>query len=185
MAAAPRQATPRWRHVFVLVLALSAADAAKTLRGTLRVCTHKTCRKDGGGRELAARFSQIAQASAGVFEVEECGCLGNCGKGPNVAACLPDVDGGETVKVYNDVFKPATAAAIAEIAFGVAVPDEVVDAQVLNMKATRLCGQDRLGEAEALCRQGLELTRGMPQLALAHGALEATLERISSRLETE
>lgn len=47
---------------------------------TIRVCQNKTCRKQGSKQVLAA-FER--SAPEGVT-VEESGCLGHCGSGPNV-----------------------------------------------------------------------------------------------------
>ena len=52
---------------------------------TIRVCQNTTCRKQGADKVLAA-FKAIAPND---LNIEESGCLGHCGSGPN-ALILPE-----------------------------------------------------------------------------------------------
>ncbi|XP_056166797.1 uncharacterized protein LOC115676273 [Syzygium oleosum] len=69
---------------------LAAAAAAASCSGSsglaeVRVCTNRTCRKQGSFQTLEALS---ALAPPGVA-VRACGCLGRCGSGPNLAL-LPE-----------------------------------------------------------------------------------------------
>lgn len=48
---------------------------------SILVCQHLTCRKQGAAKVLAAFRSNV---SANEISYEGCGCLGQCGNGPNV-----------------------------------------------------------------------------------------------------
>jgi (2Fe-2S) ferredoxin len=48
---------------------------------SILVCQHLTCRKQGAAKVLAAFRSDV---SAAEISYEGCGCLGQCGNGPNV-----------------------------------------------------------------------------------------------------
>lgn len=111
---------------------------------TVMVCTHKTCRREGA-RDSLQNFQHVA-ASLGAqrLVVEEVGCLGQCGKGPNVAAFRA---GSEKVRTYHDVFKPATIAAIVEVESGCEVREGLVTAQANLMKAKRFLTADRVDDA--------------------------------------
>ena len=57
--------------------------AARNDKPTIRVCTDKDCEIDGSQNTLKMFKSLLG--SRGAAEVTESGCLGPCGKGPNVA----------------------------------------------------------------------------------------------------
>jgi NADH:ubiquinone oxidoreductase subunit E len=48
---------------------------------SILVCQHLTCRKQGAAKVLAAFRSNV---SSDRISCEGCGCLGQCGNGPNV-----------------------------------------------------------------------------------------------------
>jgi (2Fe-2S) ferredoxin len=143
---------------------------AKPLRGTVCVCTGKTCRKDGS-RDVLRGLEQLAE-EVGGFEAAECGCLGQCGKGPNLAVFAK---GRDEPKRYSDVFKPSTTAAILEIQLGVEVPDALVELQKRARRGRRLMSQDKLDEAEREFADGL-------RDAGASGPIRAELEALIEQL---
>ena len=52
---------------------------------TILVCQGRCCRKDGSRQILTAFQSQTPEK----IEIVPCGCLGQCGNGPNIVI-LPD-----------------------------------------------------------------------------------------------
>lgn len=76
--------------------------------GEIRVCTNRTCRRQGSLQTLET-LSGLAPPNV---TVKSCGCLGRCGAGPNLAA-LRD-DGGGVILVGHC----GTAARSAEIMMG-------------------------------------------------------------------
>lgn len=71
------------------------------------VCTNTNCLEGKGSAETLRCMRDMAQ---GNVTVAECGCLGNCGKGPNVEFVIP----GEEGLVYHAVEGAAGAAAFLE-----------------------------------------------------------------------
>lgn len=142
-------------------------------KGVVNVCTGKTCRKDGSANVLR-RFEQLA-TEVGGFEVTECGCLGQCGKGPNVVALAT---GAEEPRRYSDVRKAATIAAIVEIALAVEIPEQIVELQACASRARRLASQDRLEEAASAYEQGLA---GAAEYSTLRAELQAGLEELRGR----
>jgi (2Fe-2S) ferredoxin len=53
---------------------------------SILICQHLTCRKQGAAKVLAAFRSTV---SSDQISSEGCGCLGQCGNGPNVLV-LPE-----------------------------------------------------------------------------------------------
>ena len=130
----------------------------------LRVCTNTACRKAGSkdtleglhalastastaraapavdARVPAAATVQFAFASA---RVKSCGCLGGCGRGPNVV----DEASGE---VYHDVYKPASAVSLLEEVEGLHVPEAAARAWLKRMYAVRALRANDPAEALGL-----------------------------------
>ena len=113
----------------MLLAVLLGGSAALTARpaanARMRVCTNKACRKAGSldtlgllqglastvppppetPQGLAAATLQQAFAHS---KIEQCGCLGGCGSGPNTVA-------EHTGQVFYDVYKPVTALALLQV----------------------------------------------------------------------
>jgi len=142
--------------------------------GVIRVCTNKACRKDGSQDTLmlmrllastaAPSGSGAAQQAAFAAErVVTSGCLGQCGKGPNVALC----DGAiEQCELFSDVCKPRSAQALLGES-GVSVPDEAAGAALKRAYAMRALRERRSGEARDLCTAALNQA-GALRLGAAH-----------------
>ena len=112
------------------LLSTLAAYSAKGLAPiVVSVCENKSCRKDGAASTVQI-FRDLVGTELGV-SVCSVGCIGQCGKGPNVRCETKEKAG----KVYCAVKSAATAAAILSIEFGIEVPDAVVDAALLTSKA--------------------------------------------------
>jgi hypothetical protein len=155
-----------------LVTACVLANPTFAPTGVIRVCTSKTCRKDGAYDTLAmlrllastaaagaavsdlggaASSSAAAQAAFAARHVQACACLGQCGKGPNVALC----DGAVTsCEIFRDVHKPRSARALL-IEAGLAISDEAAGAVLKRAYALRALRERRPDEARDLVTAGL------------------------------
>ncbi|KAG5179665.1 hypothetical protein JKP88DRAFT_280155 [Tribonema minus] len=120
------------------------------------VCVSKCCKKLGSP---ATHDLFRAFAPDGV-EVEESGCHGQCGSGPNLVA---------SGTLYTGVYKPATAAAILEKECGAAVPAALITAYKEKMR-----GDQDLRDG----RYAKSLTQ--IDAALASGHLDAFPEALCS-----
>ena len=92
-----RSCLPR-THTLTLRVRITARAHAE-----VRVCSNKTCRKQTSAQTLAL----MTDAAPLDIHVDSCGCLGNCGNGPNVLV-LNRETAEETV--VNHVSTPAQAA---------------------------------------------------------------------------
>jgi len=139
--------------------------------GSISVCTNRACRKAGSHDTLrllrslastAARCNMFDdELSVGHTEpdacatesdmtslISSCGCLGNCGMGPNV-------HGTKTDEVFRDVYKPKSARALLEAELGLEVSDDAVKASVHRLYAERAMRAGNLDEAMALLTTAL------------------------------
>lgn len=96
-------------------LTMATPTSKKVVIPHVFVCTNKACKK-AGSEVVAAMFKDLA--GEGVI-VEESGCHGQCGNGPNLRTSPSGT-------LFTGVFKPATAAAILESECGRTVNDQVV-----------------------------------------------------------
>ncbi|KAL4429988.1 hypothetical protein ABPG77_004358 [Micractinium sp. CCAP 211/92] len=117
----------------------------------LRVCTGKVCKRQGSPQ--VAKFGQDLQLP--LVEVQTCGCLGECGAGPNVAVIPLD---GTCPLVVRHVGTPRR---MAELLRDVCAQQEV-DEALLQATELRLAGNaaargGQLARAERLYTQALEL----------------------------
>ena len=146
-----RASTHPFRVILVLLLG-TGLDA-------LRVCTNTACKKAGSRdsletfRVLAACANEalmstdaildtvVLQQAFSATKVDSCGCLGNCGKGPNVVT-----EGGE---VFYDVHKPATCVALLQEE-GITVPESATKAWLKRMYAMRALRANNPKEALGL-----------------------------------
>ena len=164
---------------------------------TLNVCGNKACRKDGGGDTLrllhtlcstaseAQAYSAAARDTAAATQdafastrVVRCGCLGNCGMGPNVA-----LDAGSESHIFHDVYKPKSAMALLSEELHLSIPEEAGRAYLKKMYADRAMRANKPQEALGLLtaalveagtlrlRAALLLERLLEQRADVHEAL--------------
>merc|ERR1719469_1249303 len=201
------------RRIVLLVLAVFAKHATPlSLRepGAISVCTNRACKKAGSQDTLrllrslastAARCDMFDDVCATETEttslINSCGCLGNCGMGPNVY-------GAKTDEVFRDVFKPKSARALLEEELGLEISDEAVKASVHRLYAERAMRAGNLDEAVALLTTALNtcgplrlpgavllaqllhlraedlLKRREAETALSNGGLRVQLEKESS-----
>lgn len=150
----------------MLLLLASAHGLADVAMGYCRVCTSKACRRDGAQDALTmlrllgstavnsagtppAMDSVDAQQLFAARHVETCGCLGQCGKGPNVALC--DESGCE---ILHGVYKPRSAHALLSTC-GLSVPDEAAAAVLKRAYAIRALREGRPTEARDLLTAAL------------------------------
>ncbi|XVE57193.1 hypothetical protein DITRI_Ditri04bG0072100 [Diplodiscus trichospermus] len=119
----------------------------------IRVCTNRTCRRQGSMQTLHT----LTALAPPDISVKSCGCLGRCGAGPNVAL-LPN---GQIVGHCG------TAASAAELVVGLCYGGGVADAPskskasldalALRMRAEALIEEADFCEAERLLSQALDL----------------------------
>ena len=150
--------------------------------GTLRVCTHKSCRKAGSVatltllRELASTAAPtptteqpltaaLLQEAFADACIESCGCLGACGSGPNVAT---------HEHVFHDVYKPISALALVNEELGLSVPDSAAAACLKRMYAERAMRENKMRDALGLITAALNHagTLGIRAAYLIHQLLQ-------------
>lgn len=138
---APRRRGPAPPH--------AASEAAIEIR----VCTSRTCARQGG-REVLAALGALAPPPPRV-DVASCGCLGRCGAGPNVAASVP----GRGTAVFAHVGTPARAARLLEHLLGAAEfdADAGLAALAVREKAEAALAEGNAAEAEALFTESIGL----------------------------
>lgn len=135
LACAPRQAQHRRRHSLAPPCASGAVE--------VRVCTNRTCARQGGREVLAA----LAGLAPPAVDVASCGCLGRCGAGPNVAASVPG-----SAAVFGHVGTAARGAQLLEHLLGPAEFDAALGLTALatREKAEAALEKGNADEAEAL-----------------------------------
>jgi len=159
-------------RAFFLCLALAAPAAAlKAAPHSLRVCRSKTCTHGGsahtleGLRILASASDEANDAIAGAAtntiaiaamqtafaasRVEKRGCLGSCGKGPNVLLAR-----GDAVTTCYGISKTNELVALLDDA-RLHVPEPASKAWVRRTYAVRALRRNKPGEARALLTQAL------------------------------
>ncbi|KAB1213167.1 Hsp70-Hsp90 organizing protein 3 [Morella rubra] len=157
--------------------------------GEIRVCTNRTCRRQGSLQTLET-LSGLAPPNV---TVKSCGCLGRCGAGPNLAA-LRD-DGGGVILVGHC----GTAARSAEIMMGLfcghdsddTAAKTSLEALALRKRAETESEEGNFSQAELLLSRAIELkpfggihilykNRSLMRLALGNclGALEDAREAL-------
>jgi len=104
------------------IITIHALSQAAT---RIKVCQNKDCTRrfqqfDSSGN-LVQTFSDLLPPSSHKVTVESTGCLGNCGKGPNVA-----ISNGGSEKIYGAVDDGLMASAILEVGGGIISPDKLV-----------------------------------------------------------
>ncbi|XP_044968512.1 small glutamine-rich tetratricopeptide repeat-containing protein 2 [Hordeum vulgare subsp. vulgare] len=135
--------------------------AAEAVEVRVRVCTNRTCARQGG-REVLAALEGLSPPSPRVG-VASCGCLGRCGSGPNVGASVP----GRGNAVFGHVGTAARAAQLLEHLLGAAEFDAAAGlaALALRQKAEAAVAD---ADAEALFTESIAV--GAPGgLHLAYG----------------
>ncbi|KQJ85255.1 uncharacterized protein LOC100845358 [Brachypodium distachyon] len=120
----------------------------------VRVCTNRTCARQGA-REVLAALAGLAPPPPRV-DVDSCGCLGRCGAGPNVAASLSSSG---AAAVFGHVGTAARAAALLEHLLGAAEFDAAAGlvALAVREKAEAALGNGDAAEAEALFTESIGL----------------------------
>lgn len=109
----------------------------------VRVCTNRTCARQGGREVLAA----LAGLAPPRVDVGSCGCLGRCGAGPNVAASVAG-----SAAVFGHVGTAARGAQLLEHLLGAAEFDATAGLAALaaREKAEAALEKGNAAEAEAL-----------------------------------
>lgn len=126
--------------VVISVWAILAHSLASRPTCTVRVCQNKDCRgrypsSAAAGETLVRTFDDLlAPSEDGRVLIEASECLGQCGRGPNVAVRL---DGGRSgpEKMYFGVTDPQTAAAVLEVSCDYDVPTMLLAASDVIARA--------------------------------------------------
>jgi predicted metal-binding protein len=101
----------------------------------IRVCQNKDCIKQSEDGNLIQMLTDLIPPQEGdKINIESCGCLSNCGKGPNVSI---KSDGGVEERVFNNVKDVQTAAAILDVGAGIDSPIALMVAAEMIAQANR------------------------------------------------
>uniref|UniRef100_A0A0A9DZ45 Uncharacterized protein n=1 Tax=Arundo donax TaxID=35708 RepID=A0A0A9DZ45_ARUDO len=145
----------------------------------VRVCTNRTCARQGG-REVLAALSGLAPPRV---DVASCGCLGRCGAGPNVAASIA----GRGAAVFGHVGTAACGAQLLEHLLGAAEFDAATGLAVLaaREKGEAALEKGNAAEAEALLTEAICLNAcgGLHLVYSSRSKTRLTLGDISGALE--
>ncbi|MED6196385.1 hypothetical protein PIB30_046920 [Stylosanthes scabra] len=149
----------------------------------IRVCTNRTCRRQGSFQTLET----LSALAPPYLAVNSCGCLGRCGAGPNLAI-LPDG------LIVGHCATAAQAAQLMATLFSGSDADGKTSLEALALrKRAEIEFQNRnLSEAELLLSQAIDLKpfggmhvsfkcRSVVRLELGnyHGALQDAVEALS------
>jgi hypothetical protein len=115
------------------VAAQPSATPAPQQTYELRVCTNKTCRRQGSAQ--IAKFGQDLALPS--LAVATCGCLGSCGNGPNAALVPTGPSSAAAPVMLYHVSTPARLVQALDALAGV-----VVDAALLRATELRLAGNE-------------------------------------------
>uniref|UniRef100_A0A0E0KWP4 Uncharacterized protein n=1 Tax=Oryza punctata TaxID=4537 RepID=A0A0E0KWP4_ORYPU len=134
------------RHLRIPTTPRASGEAAE-----IRVCTNRTCARQGG-REVLAALEGLAPPRV---DVASCGCLGRCGAGPNIGA---SVSGGGAA-VFGHVGTAARAAQLLEHLLGDSGFDAAAGLAALaaREKAESALEKGDAAEAEALLTEAIEM----------------------------
>ncbi|KAL6844374.1 hypothetical protein ACP4OV_026047 [Aristida adscensionis] len=138
----------------------------------VRVCTSRTCARQGGREALAA----LAGLAPPRVDVASCGCLGRCGAGPNVAASVP----GGGAAVFGHVGTAARGAQLLEHLLSAAEFDAAAGLAALaaREKAEAALDAGNAAEAEALLTEAVFWSKARLTIGDISGALEDAEEAI-------
>lgn len=103
----------------------------------IQVCQSKDCMKQFSSTNYDGNLIQmltdlLPPGEAAKIKIESCGCLSNCGRGPNV---LVRHDNNE--RVFNGVQDVQTAAAILDVGVGIDCPIEIMVAIDMMTKVSK------------------------------------------------
>ena len=117
----------------------------------MHVCTNTACKKTGSVT-VYEMFRDLAGESV---KAEQCGCLGECGAGPNTRVSPSGA-------LYRGIYKPAQAAKVFAQEFGVTVLPSVIAAYKEKMYGDQELADKRY--SQALARYESALASGELQL---------------------
>ncbi|XP_039774426.1 small glutamine-rich tetratricopeptide repeat-containing protein 2-like [Panicum virgatum] len=144
----------------------------------VRVCTNRTCARQGGREVLAA----LAGLAPPRVDVDSCGCLGRCGAGPNVAASVAG-----SAAVFGHVGTAARGAQLLEHLLGAAEFNVAAEFAALaaREKAEAALEKGSAAEAEVLLNGviGLNACGGMHLVYRSRSKARLAIGEISGALE--
>lgn len=127
----------------------AAAAVVRAAKSELRICQGKVCTKQGSKALL--KFAQ--DLGLHELEVNPCGCLGNCGNGPNIVLLPQEV-------VLHHVATPTDVAEVLRWQLRLEVPPALLKATELRLAGNALAVDGDLAGAIAKYNQALELRAG-------------------------
>lgn len=130
----------------MMVLAAASSTAFQ-----LRFCTGKVCKRQGSPQ--IAKITQDLHLP--LVEVQTCGCLGECGAGPNVAV-IP-LDGTRPLVVKHVATARRAGDLLRDVCAQQAVDEALLRATELRLAGNAAAGDGRFARAAELYTQGLEL----------------------------
>lgn len=144
------------RHTRSLQVLISCSEGGRVAK--ISVCNGPTCSKDGS----ANIRGMLAALGRDRCAVDETGCLGECGKGPNTVVFEP----GNRPKIVRGI-QSSTAACSLLRGIAVAPEDEVVSAIRLKEQADEAQINGDFSRAVSVYRDAAKYLRPFPQLYLA------------------
>ncbi|KAL2649164.1 hypothetical protein AAZX31_05G234000 [Glycine max] len=134
---------------FLLSSHVAPSPPVKVKAQEIRVCTNRTCRRQGSFQTLET-LSGLAPPNVAV---KSCGCLGRCGGGPNLVV-LPD---GLIVGHCGTAARAAEVIATLFAGAGGHDPKTCLDALALRKRAEIEFAKRNFTEAELLLSQAIDL----------------------------
>lgn len=118
----------------------------------LMICTHKTCKKQGS-KQILKFASDLALPQVDAIE---CGCLGNCGNGPNAMLVAPGGRGAAPVELGH-LATPARLADALRALCGADVGEATLRSTELRLAGNAAARSGDLLRAVELYTQALDL----------------------------
>lgn len=184
---------PRFHRAFVFIFIITGVNLAHSLSSgpacTVRVCQNKDCRgrfpsSAAAGETLVRTFTDLVAPSeiGRVVTVEASECLGQCGRGPNVAIKCDDgcCGGGSSEKMYFCVADPTTAAAILEVSCDYDAPPMLLAAADVISRAGKATSPTK---KESLLSSVIDTLSADSALSRSSTVARALVLRADARLE--
>lgn len=118
---------------------------ASSQHRSVHICTNKTCRRQGSQQIL--KFTR--DLGLEELDVQECGCLGNCGKGPNMVLMPGEVR-------LRHVSTPADMLGVLK-SLSIEIEPATLQATELRLEGNALAGGNDLQGAISKYQQALDL----------------------------
>uniref|UniRef100_A0A7S4JLI4 Uncharacterized protein n=1 Tax=Odontella aurita TaxID=265563 RepID=A0A7S4JLI4_9STRA len=182
------------RHSIIILLFVIIASAVVFVHSlslkqpcTVRICQNKDCRSRypstaAAGETLARTFRDlVAPSGLSQVAVEASECLGQCGRGPNVAVNC-NGNGGGRDKMYYGVVDPQTAAAILEVSCDYDPPPMLLAAADVMARAGKATSPSK---KVSLLTSAVDALSGDSTLSSASAVARALVLRADARMDAD